>query len=46
MKKEERKQLKKDLKHPITLLKGYQESDIVPFLILTKVLTKNTIIQK
>jgi hypothetical protein len=46
MKNEERKQLKKDFKHPIALHKGYQESDVAPFLVLTQVLIKNTRSQK
>jgi hypothetical protein len=35
--KKEKKQLKKDLKHSIALHKGYQESDVAPFLVLTQV---------
>jgi hypothetical protein len=31
MNKEEKKQLEKDLKHPIALHKGYQENDVAPF---------------
>jgi hypothetical protein len=37
MKKEKKKQLEKDLKHPIALHKGYRESDVAPFLVLTQV---------